>query len=270
MAALPSPAAEIDALWNFEDPAQSERAFRTMVERVGADSEAGAELLTQVARSQGLQQKFEDAHRTLDRVENLLRSHATRLRARYLLERGRLLNSSDDPGAAFPLFAHALGVALAAGEDFYAVDAAHMVAIASSGDEQIAWNRRALAMAEGSPDPRARRWRGSLYNNLGWTHHARGEFDDALHCFDQALRAREEQGDTTLIRIARWCVARGLRSLGRVEEALAIQRALLAEHEGARTMDRAVYEELIACLTALGRSDEAQEYEARLVTTAGR
>lgn len=155
METLPRTAAEIDALWNFEEPAQSERAFRTMVERVGAETEAGAELLTQVARCQGLQQKFEDAHRTLDGMGSLLGSHATRLRARYLLERGRLLTSSGDPGAALPLFAHALGVALAAAEDFYAVDAAHMVAIVSSGDEQIAWNRRGLAMAEGSPDPRA-------------------------------------------------------------------------------------------------------------------
>ena len=109
-------------------------------------------------------------------------------------------------------------------------------------------------------------WRGSLSNNLGWTHHERGEYEEARRYFDEALRAREEQGDATPIRIARWCVARGLRSLGRLEEALAIQRSLLAEHERLGTEDREVYEELIACLMALGRHDEAQDYEARLAS----
>ena len=268
MEALPKTAEEIDAFWDFDKPEESERAFRTLLERVGADTEAGAEVLTQIARAQGLQQEFEEAHRTLDGVERLLGSHATRLRARYLLERGRILNSSGDRAAALPLFVHALGVALAAGEDFFAVDAVHMVAIASSGDEQIAWNRRGLAMAEGSAHLRARRWRGSLYNNLGWAHHERSEYEEALRCFEEALRAREEQGDATLIRIARWCVARGFRSLGRLEEALAIQRALLAEHEGLGTEDREIYEELIACLIALGRRDEAQDYETRLASAA--
>jgi len=229
--AAPLTGEAIDALWDFERPAETARAFRTLLERAGADTDAAAELLTQIARTQGLQERFQEAHRTLDGVEPLLGAHATRLRARYLLERGRVLNSSGDPAAALPLFIHALGVAQAAGEEFYAVDAAHMVAIASSGEEQLAWNRRGLAMAKGSRDPRTRRWRGSLYNNLGWTHHERGEFEDALRCFEEALRAREEEGNAALIRIARRCVARGLRSLGRIEEALVIEQDLPPEHE---------------------------------------
>jgi hypothetical protein len=47
--------------------------------------------------------------------------------------------------------------------------------------------------------------------------------------FEQALFAREETGEAGQIRIARWCVERALRSLGRVEEALEMQRQLLDE-----------------------------------------
>jgi tetratricopeptide (TPR) repeat protein len=260
---------EIDARWDYNKPDESEQRFQGLLDEVGEQTQAGAEVLTQVARSQGLQGKFEEAHGTLDRVEPLLGPHASRARARYLLERGRVLNSSGQPASALPLFAHALGVALAAGEEFYAVDAAHMLAIAATGGDRLAWNRRGLAMVERSRDPRVRRWRGSLCNNLGWAHHDRGEFDAALLCFQDALRAREAQGDEELIRIARWCVARGLRSLGRVDDALVIQQDLLAEHERLGTDTSEVYEELVACLEALGRHDEAREYQARTPRGSG-
>jgi tetratricopeptide (TPR) repeat protein len=260
---------EIDARWDYSAPDESERRFAALLADVGEHTQAGAEVLTQVARCQGLQGRFEEAHRTLDRVEPTLGPHASRARARYLLERGRVLNSSGQPEGALPLFAHALGVALAAGEDFYAVDAVHMMAIVARGDDRLSWNRRGLAMVDRSRDARVRRWRGSLYNNLGWALHDRGEFDPALHCFQEALRAREAQGDDALIRIARWCVARGLRSLGRVEDALSIQRDLLAEHERLGTDAGEVYEELIACLEALGRPDEAREYQARTFQGSG-
>jgi len=266
MPARPS-GAEIDARWDYARPEESERRFLALLADVGPATESGAEVLTQIARSQGLQGKFEEAHRTLDRVEPLLGPHASRARARYLLERGRVLNSSGQAAAALPLFAHALGVALAAGEEFYAVDAAHMIAIASTGDGPLTWNRRGLAMVEGSRDPRVGRWRGSLYNNLGWAHHDRGEFDAALQCFQDALRARAAQGDEALVRIARWCVGRGLRSLGRVEEALAIQQDLLAEHRRLGTDAAETYEEIIACLEALGRDEEARAYAAERTGT---
>jgi tetratricopeptide (TPR) repeat protein len=257
MGAAPS-AEEIDALWDYDRPLETEARFRILLGQVGDEGEARAEILTQIARCLGLQEKFEDAHRALDDVEPVLGAHASRLRARYLLERGRVLNSSGDQSAALPLFIHALGVALAAGEEFYAVDAAHMIAIVCSAEESLDWNRRGLAMVEASPDPRVSSWRGSLYNNMGWTHHDRGEFDEALRCFEQALQAREAQRDERLIRIARWCVARTLRSAGRVEEALAVQRALLTEHRRLGTDAGEVYEEIVACLEALGRRDEAE------------
>lgn len=271
MPAVPS-AEEIDALWDYDRPQESEQRFRVLLDQAAGNAGIRAEITTQIARAMGLQQRFEDAHRTLDDIEPLPGDHASRLRARYLLERGRVLNSSGDQAAALPLFIHALGVALAAGEAFYAVDAVHMIAIVRAGEESLGWNRRGLAMVDAGADTRLRRWRGSLYNNMGWVHHDRGEYDDALRCFEQALQARETQGDEGLIRIARWCVARGLRSVGRVGEALAIQQALLAEHRRRGTDAGEVYEEIVACLEALGRPEEAEtvkrEWESAASETA--
>jgi hypothetical protein len=60
--------------------------------------------------------------------------------------------------------------------------------------------------------------------------------------------------------VERWCVARCLRSLGRAEEALAAQRALLAEVEAAGGDPGFEHEEVAECLLALGRGEEARPH----------
>jgi tetratricopeptide (TPR) repeat protein len=119
-----------------------------------------------------------------------------------------------------------------------------MVAIVAPAAEQESLNRRSLALAAGAEYPRARQWRGSLLNNLGWTLFERGDLEDALEVFEQALAARVQQGKLIEIQVARWCIARTLRGFGRFDEALAIQEALAAEHALAGTSDPYVQEEL--------------------------
>ncbi len=148
--------------------------------------------------------------------------------------------------------------------DAAAVDAAHMLAIAAeSQDETLAWNERALELAEGSDDERAQRWRASLLNNLGWARHDGGDYEAALALFERALAERQKRGATRETRIARWCVARCLRSLGRLEEALAQQRALLAEEEALGEGSGFTWEEISECLLALGREVEARPHFAQ-------
>jgi hypothetical protein len=71
------------------------------------------------------------------------------------------------------------------------------------------------------------------------------------------------------LRIARWSVARCLRTLGRRDEALAIQRALEAEHLRAGTEDGYVFEELAELLWLRGDQTAARGYYARAADTLG-
>lgn len=245
---------DIDALWDFNDPAASEARFRGALLEAPAPG-VRAEIQTQLARSLGLQRRFDEAHEVLDDVVDAL-AEAPRLRVRYLLERGRACNSGGDPGQALPLFQEAWRLAREAGEDALAVDAAHMVAIVVPTDRQAEWNERALELAMASPDPKARRWRASLANNMGWTLHDQERYEEALLRFEEALRARREMGDPRTEAIARWCVARCLRSLERCEEALAIQMELDPE-------DGYVCEERAECLWTLGRRAEARPWFAQ-------
>ena len=75
------------------------------------------------------------------------------------------------------------------------------------------------------------RWRASLYNNLGWSQHDAGRYNEALETFNTALSAYLQFGTPMQVHIASWSVARCLRSLGRRDEALTIQLRLQREDE---------------------------------------
>lgn len=264
-------------LWNYNDPAASEATFRALLpaaESTGHLSHAG-EVRTQLARAQGLQRQFAAAHATLDQVETMLPDARVRTRIRYLLERGRVYNTSGSPSRASPLFREAWERSKhLPAEGYYAVDAAHMLAFGGAPDEQIAWNQRALALAVARDDDRVRWWCPSLYNNLGWTYSNRGEYTEALAWYEKALEWREQRaqrGKERELRIARWNVGRALRVLGRYDEALALQRALLAEWEASGEEQAGfVSEELGECLLALHRPNESRPHFAHAYTLLAR
>lgn len=289
---------DIDALWDFGDPAASEARFRQLLERMRGQAPADylAQIHSQIARTHSLRADFAAADRRLDEGEALCLAAETHgedvrtARVRLLLERGRTLNSGGDSAASAPLFQAALAMAEAAGEEHLACDAAHMLGIVLPDAEGLAWNRRAIAMAEAARDPRARRWLGPLYNNSGWNLHGEGRYDEALELFEKGLAFREEQDPSgEAARVARWCRARCLRSLGRLEEALVEQRALLEAGRAARGAaediaadggdansddadgdDGFVQEELGELLLALGHPDEARGHFARAYARLGR
>lgn len=253
---------DFDQLWNYNQPAETEKRFRELLTEAetSGDKSYHAQLLTQIARTQGLQRHFDSAHKTLDAVQAMLTDDLTTAHIRYLLERGRVFNSSQKRDQARPLFLQAWELAQSAGEDSYAVDAAHMIAIVESApDQKMEWNLKALKLAERSSQHGAQKWLGSLYNNIGWTYHDSGEYEKALEIFQKALQWREQKGDAQTIFIARWCIGRTLRSLGRIDEALTIQRGLLKEIEAGAPTDGYVCEEL-GELLLLKNDPEAPRY----------
>ena len=70
---LPQNLPDFDLLWDYDQPDQTETKFRGILLQFPEDDSAFLELLTQIARAQGLQRKFDQAHQTLDQVERRLR-----------------------------------------------------------------------------------------------------------------------------------------------------------------------------------------------------
>ena len=255
---------DFDSLWDYDHPSATERKFREILPAAvdSRDLSYLAELLTQIARAEGMQRKFEDAQKTLDRVEGALPKVEERVRVRYLLERARVLNLSGKAREARPLFQEAFDLALRLKMDVHAVDAAHLMAIADPPEKRLEWNLKALDLAENSVDEKARNWRGSLYNNIGWTYFELEEHQEALLMFQKALQYWEELGDLPRIRTAKWSVAKVLRFIEHTEEALEMQRGLFEEYQGEGRRNGYVYEEIAECLLVMGQEQEAQGWFA--------
>lgn len=173
---------QLDELWDFADPAGSERRFAAEEESASyADSER-AELVTQRARACGLQERFEEGHALL---ESLGDSRDAAVATRMALENGRLLNSAGRRAEAVPEFENAATIAAAAGLLFLQIDALHMLAIADEA-RSSEWAAQAIDLAQAAPDERTRRWLVSLHNNLGWWHFDAGRLNEAHAVFVQA------------------------------------------------------------------------------------
>jgi tetratricopeptide (TPR) repeat protein len=180
----------LDRLWDFDNPGLSERRFREAMDDQKFDADERAELATQLGRAIGLQGRFEEADALLDSIDG---EDEPTIGIRIILERGRILNSSGHPAMAVPLFEQAAELGDHLGEEFLAVDALHMLAIADADHAEL-WTRSALEYASTAHDPNTRRWMVALHNNLGWALHGAGRFAEALVEFQLAEQWADRVG----------------------------------------------------------------------------
>jgi tetratricopeptide (TPR) repeat protein len=236
--ARPISQATLDSMWDFTDPHGSAERFRAAASDESRPAADRIELATQYARACGLLGRFDDAERVLDDSVQAVGAPrpapATpdptheRLLARIALERGRLRVNAEHPAEGVPLFTLAARQAAAAGSQFLALDALHMLALADAGHEEE-WAADGLALLDRVTDARVQRWGVALHNNLAWHLHDSGRPEDAITHFELALQTAETVGTDDQRFIGRWALGRCLRTLGRTDEARAIQEALAAE-----------------------------------------
>ncbi len=258
-----------DKQWDYSDPVITELKFLEILAEVDSKQNPGyhLELRTQIARALGLQQRFEEAQALLDEIKDDLLVDYPVAKIRYLLERGRVLNSSVSKEKSKPFFLEAWELGNASNADYYAIDAAHMLGIVEEPAQQLEWNEKALVLAESSADPETKRWIGSLYNNIGWTYHDQQDYEQALFIFTKAQRWRQMNKQVKEIRIADWAVARTHRSLGNIDLALEMQYNLEDEITASGAAeDGYVFEEIGECLLLKGHRDAATSYFQRAWT----
>ena len=268
-------ALDIATLWDFARPDVSEQRFRDALATATGDT--ALILHTQIARTHGLRRDFDTARQVLQAVEPQVASAGAEAQVRYHLELGRTLASAAHPVEALTpdakararqAYTRALERARAARLDGLAIDAIHMMAfVDTSPADQLAWGEAALAVVVSSTQPEAMRWEASVRHNIGHALNELGRHAEALDQFRQALAIRERGTNAQATHVARWMVARTLRSLARHDEALAMQLALEREADGAGRPDPYVFEELEALYRAQGDAERARHYAARRATT---
>lgn len=264
-------ALEIDALWDFNKPELSEQRFCAALFTARGDD--ALILQTQIARSYGLRRNFTQAQAMLKNIESQVQGAGPEARVRYTLELGRTLASAVHPPEsqtpetreqARAAYLRAFDLAKTSGLDALAIDALHMMAFVDvSPIEQLKWGSEALAIVESSTQPAAKKWEASLRNNVGYALHQLGRYEDALTEFNKAVVLRRNGADAEATRVAYWMVARTLRVLDRLDEALEIQLRLERESEAAGAPDPYVFEELEVIYRAKKEPGRAAAYSDR-------
>ncbi|MDK2123342.1 tetratricopeptide repeat protein [Parachitinimonas caeni] len=262
LCATASALVDFDKQWDYDNPAKTETRFAKLLDskEFKSNPSARAEVRTQIARAQGMQEKFDQAHLTLDSVQDELSHLSPTVSARYMLERGRLISAAGEPKKAQRWFRSAYLFAEKHRLDFYTIDAAHMVALSETGKTALEWNQKALQLAETTTDKRANEWVGSIYNNMGWTYHDLNDYAKALVYLQKALEWHEANSTGKPLLLARWSVGKLLRISGQLEKALDMQVRLEAAFAARKEEDGYVYEEIAETLRLLGRANEARNY----------
>jgi len=265
----------ISKLWDYGNPDLSEQRFRSALSTASADD--ALILQTQIARTYGIRGNFSQAQQILADIEPQVQSASVEAKVRYYLELGRTYSSATHPPESQTLearelarsaYMYAFELAQAGKLDYLAIDALHMMTIVDTAPEdQIEWNRKAIELMWSSSQPEAKKWEGSLRNNMGYALHLLGRYDEALVEFKLALAARQRDGTPQTIRIAHWMIAWTLRSLGQLNEALEIQLRLEGECDEAGEPDPYVFEELEYLYRALNNSERADFYATRYKAT---
>jgi tetratricopeptide (TPR) repeat protein len=270
-------AIDIAPLWDFARPDISEQRFRNALEK--ADGDDALILRTQIARTYGLRKDFDGARKLLREIEPAVGTAGPEAKIRFHLELGRTFASaahsarlltSDAKAQARQEYDRALELARAAKLDGLAIDAIHMFAfIDTAPADQLKWGEAALQVSLSSQQPDARRWEASIRNNIGYALHQLGRYDEALSQLQMALALREQGTNPEATHVARWMVARTLRSLGRDDEALRIQLALEKDADAVGKPDPYVFEELEALYRKAGNLSKAQHYAQRRACVLG-
>lgn len=256
----------IDSLWDLADPAGSEQRFLDWSKEATTHGNTTYYIVakTQAARAQAMQGRYPEAQTTLDEIEDQLAQAEPPATLRYLLERGRLFEMTKDIDQARDVIQKAWELAQEHHLDRYAIDAGGLLGqLADDPDQRIVWHKQAVNIAEGSDQNYNKDKLAVLYHDLGWAYHQIGQNEAALNALQKALELRETAQNSAHLRQTKSNTARVMRALGRVEEALAIQRQLMREYEATGQESGVTCEEIGECLLILGEKEMAQDYFER-------
>jgi tetratricopeptide (TPR) repeat protein len=263
----PSSFPDLDTLWSPLDPKASETLYLALLPQAeqltGSDRAFYIELLTMIAKARGILGNIAEANIAIDQAEKIFsedrNTYRDSARIRWLLERGRLFVLAKTPAQARALFSQAWALAVNAGEDFFTVDIAQMMAKIEPKKLQQDWIDKAIQIAEDSPNKKTKSWLGGLYTTLGWQCFELRQYDKALLAFQKSLGHLRNSGTPREIFLARWSAGKVLRMMDRLDDALDIQRALEKEL-GSSASDGRLFEEIAECLQALNQNADARPY----------
>lgn len=145
--------------------------------------------------------------------------------SRYLGVRGRFEWKQNDLPKAFATFKEMYEFCRTNNLPERAIDAAHMVAIVGTPEQQIEWGQKGIAEAE---ENNITTWLGQLWNNLAATYEEQQKYPEALDAYHKAREYHWRYGTEQNKLIADWAVGHAYLFNGDFERAGQWLRPVLA------------------------------------------
>lgn len=256
---------DIAGNWIADDLAATETKLRSLLPTQIEEEWNSNQLqsLLQLVRVLSLQGKESEAKESLElarRKVALLPPEQFQMKIRLMLEEGRHLCIGMTPVKAQPYFQQAWTLATEKGDVYLAIESAVMLSVSQPPKFQNEWLQKAIGLAEKTDLEVAKLWLAQLYLMSGWHAFDFRRTEEALKYFNLALARPRDPGEMTDVIRIRWCIARCLRALNRVQEALDIQMELLSEVTRLGKVNGHVFLEIAECLQAQQKQDEAKSY----------
>lgn len=219
--------AEGDKVFNSRDYAKATQIYKQAVVAAekAKEAETLVEALSMAARGYLIRKQGKEGRPFLDRAGQLATPDDPKGWSRYLGVRGRFEWRADDKPAAAKTFEEMYDYCLKHELWTRAVDAAHMVAIVGTHEQQLVWAKKGIAAAE---QGEMEGWLGPLWNNLGNTYDELSRPKDALDAWIKARHYHWKGAGEKPKLVADWAVGLGYRKVGDLEKAKQWQRPVLA------------------------------------------
>jgi tetratricopeptide (TPR) repeat protein len=257
---------DLDGYWQPDNLAETEFQILSQLNHGSTEpmerTAKSVELLTQLARAQGLLGKIPDAQSKLDQARVMMTEldikMDSRTGLRWQLEQARVFCLSMTLAKAHELFLEVWNVATKTDQVFYAIDAALMLSTIRPPKYQNEWLQKAITLAATTKDENAKLWMAQLLFLDGWHAFDFRQFEKALQSFDKALAEPFIMENENRSLPLKWSRARTLRALGRVPEALAIQEGILTKMTQSSKTNGHVYLEIAECQQLMKLHPEAK------------
>lgn len=225
--------AEADSAFSKDQYLASRKLYqRALTEaKTIRDNSGETEALAMIARTYLIMNEPDSAFTWLQQAENIANNHEPKGWSRYQAVKGRYLWQKNQLDEATQLFKDLYDYCVKNEMAERAVDAAHMVAITGSPQEQVEWGKKGIAQAEAG---HIERWLGPLWNNLGATYEDLKQYDSALAAYQKARDYHYKYGTPRNKVIADYAVGHILVKMGRYSEAGDLLKPVLKQCEDAQ------------------------------------
>jgi tetratricopeptide (TPR) repeat protein len=217
-----------DKTFNARNYAEATELFEQLAEKAEGDGDTVTlvEALAIAARGHLIRGEKEQGRPWIERARGLANADDPPGWSRYLGVRGRFESYDKEDVKASQTFVDMYEYCMKHQLYSRAIDAAHMVALTGTNEEQVDWANKGIKAAEEGGNEG---WLGPLWNNLGGTYWnmateaepetAREYNLQAVDCYKKARIYHRKTGDEFARTVADWALGSAYRRVGSLDEA---------------------------------------------------